>query len=514
MLETLLFISITFFSAGSDGVVDLTLQDARLMALERNRDIQIQKENIAISGGEIISREGEFDPVFNLAASYTDSRTPTVSTFIESGSIDQEVIGIESGLSGKLSTGTFYEVLNFSVNRSETNSPIESLSPNISANLSFSIGQELLRNFGKDVNLTFLRVAREDMDISYDEYEKIISDVLLNVETDYWLLAAAAQNLELEQKGLELAHDLLKRNQAQVEIGVLPPVAITQAEAEVAARKVDLINAENRLERAKDRIKNRIVMSMEKDVRPADQPKIQDIVINEQEIIEKAYANRPEIEQLKNEIDKSEQFLRYYANQKMPSLKVEGILDFQGIGGDPNPDRLVFNDPPSPIPDRFNDQSDAFRNLYEGEFPSWTILGTFSYPIFNRKAKGEYIKAEATLNRNIIQFKRTREQIRLEVRNAIREVINSKRGVDAAVVSVDLAREVLNNENEKYKAGLATTRDILEAQRDLIDAQTRKINAVSEFNIALAELERAKGTILESNNIVLEQESLSINSDN
>ncbi len=508
MLKALLLCSLTLLSAGNPDVIDLTLKEAILRALEKNRDIQIQEQNVRIAEGEITTQEGTFDPVLDISSSYTDSQIPTVSTFIESGSINEEALDIQSGVSGKLSTGTFYEILNFSVTRTETNSPIESLSPNISADLSFSIGQELLKNFGTDINRTFIRVAKKDTQISYDEYERIISEVLLNVESDYWLLVAARQNLDLEQKALELALDLQERNKAQVEVGVLPPVAITQAEAEVAARKVDLINAENRLERAQDRLKNRIVLSLDKDIRPVDEPSNYDVVLDKNQALEQAYNNRPEIDQAKKEIDKSEHLKNYYANQRLPSLSVEGVIDFQGIGGDPNPNRLIFTDPPPEIPAQFNDQSDAFTNLYEGEFPTWTILGTLSYPIFNRKAKGDYIKAEATLNRNIIELQRLKEGIQLEIRNAIRSVMNSKRKVDAALVSVELANEVLNNENEKFNVGLATTRDILEAQRDLIDAQTSKINAITEFNISLAELEKAKGTILEANDIILDRDAL------
>lgn len=505
MLETLLIISLTLIPSVSSEVIDLSLEDAKLMALEQNRAIQLQKQNIVIAEGEVTSQKGTFDPVFDFTTAYTDSQTATVSTFVESGSIDQQVLNMESGLSGRLPTGTFYDVLNFTVTRTETNSPVESLSPNVYANLGFSIGQDILKNFGTDINTTFIRAARRDKDISYEEFERTVADVIVEVESDYWLLVAARQNLELEKKALDLALDLLERNRTQVETGVLPPVAITQAEAEVAARKVDLISAENRLQRAQDRLKNRILLPMDKEVNPVDSPRDVEITVDEQRSLESAYEHRPELRRAKIEINKSEQLMRYYSNQRLPTLSVEASVEFEGVGGDPNPDRLIFSETPPPVPGKFDEQSDAFRNVYEGEFPSWTILGTFSYPIFNNKAKGDYIKAKATHNRNIIELKRVKEEIQLEIRNAIREVVNSKRSVDAANTSVRLAREVLGNENEKYKVGLATTRDILEAQRDLIDAETGMINAITEFNIALARLQRARGTILESSNIVLEQ---------
>ena len=495
-------------SFADNDVMNLTLEQAKTLALEKNRDIQIQQKNVEIAGGEITKQEGAFDPLLFLSGSYTDSQTPTVSTFIESGSIEQKISGLESGISGDLSTGTYYNLFNISLTRTETNSPIESLSPNLFADLSFTVGQELLRNFGRDVNLTFVRNAKKDEKISSSNLERTVSDVLFGVESDYWLLVAAKQNLELEQEALKLALDLQNRNEIQVDVGVLPPVAVTQAQAEVAARKVDVITAENRLQRAEDRLKNRLVIPLETKIKPVDEPKNYETKIDEDEALQQAYKNRPEIQNVRLNIEKSEQLKHYYSNQRLPSLSLEGSVELQGIGGDANPDRLTFNNPPAPIPGQFNSQSDAINSVFGGDFPTWSILATLQFPLFNREAKGEYVKANAQLSRDIIDMNRIKDQVALEVRNAIREVINSKRAVDAALVSIKLRQEVVDNETEKLSVGLATTRDVLEAQRDLIDSQTSKINAITEFNIALVQLENVKGTILQSNNIVIQDDNI------
>jgi len=132
------------------------------------------------------------------------------------------------------------------------------------------------------------------------------------------------------------------------------------------------------------------------------------------------------------------------------------------------------------------------------------VLGIFSFPIFNRTAKGNYIKASADLDRSVIVLSRTKENVALDVRSAIRQIQNSLRAIDAAKVSTDLAKEVVNNEQERLNVGIGTTREVLEAQRDLIDAGVREITAVTIYNISLAELEYAKGTILEKNSVRIE----------
>lgn len=492
-----------FMVTGANSVVELSMEDAVRIALENNRDIKIQEQNVKVSEGEVTTQEGVFDPLLNISSSYTDGETPTTSTFIESGTINQQDFNAQANLEGNLVTGTFYDILNFSTTRTETDSPIQDLSPSWFNNLSFTIGQELLKNFGIGVNRTFITNAERSSDISEKELERITSDVLLNVESRYWLLVAAIKNLELERTALELAVDLQRRNEIQVEVGVLPPVSVTQAKSEVASREVDVIAAENDLQAASDNLKNVLAMDLSQEILPTEQATTEVFKFSEQESLEEAYKERPEMDQVMLDIENKETLKKYFSNQRLPRLAVEGTFDFQGLGGDENPDRQGFGGVPEPIPPQFLGSGEAFRQIWNADFPTWQILGVFSFPLFNRTARGEYVKANAELDRSLITLKKTKDDIALEVKSAIREIENSLRAIEAARVSVALAEEVVNNEEERLNVGIGTTRLVLEAQRDLIDAGVRLITAVANYNISLVELEHAKGTLLQKSGVVI-----------
>jgi HAE1 family hydrophobic/amphiphilic exporter-1 len=503
MIKTLLLIFFTM--TGTAGALDLSVQEAISIALENNRDIQIEKENVVVSEGEITTQKGIFDPILNISSFYNDGETPTVSTFIPRGTVNQQDFNVTGNLEGKFSTGTFYDVLNFSSTRTETDSPLDDLSPNWFNNLSFSIGQELLRNFGVNVNNTFVITARRSNQISEKEFENVITNVILDVESRYWLLVASKQNLELERTALELAQDLQRRNEIQVEVGVLPRVSVTQAKSEVAAREVDVIRAENTLQAAEDNLKNVLAMDLAEEINTTDEPTTEVFQFDEQESLDEAYRERPEIKQAKLNIENRETLKGYYSNQRLPRLAIEGGVQLQGLGGDENPDRLSFGGEPEPIPSQFLGSSEAFSQIFGADFTTWQILGVFSFPIFNRTAKGEYVKARAEFDRSVITLKKTQDDVALDVRSAIREIKNSLRAIDAAHVSVELAKEVVINEQERLNVGIGTTREVLEAQRDLIDAGVREITAIANYNIALAELERAKGTLLENKGVVIKE---------
>lgn len=501
MSETIIFILISIL--GNQAVTDLSLSEAIEIALENNTSIKIERENVEISTGEIKTQQGIFDPTLNIDSSYSESKIPTTSTFIPSGTINQEEFNISSGIEGELPTGTFYNILNFSLNRTTTDSPINDLSPSMFTSFRFSLGQELLKDFGLETNLAPIITAERNSDISRKELEVIISDTLLQVETNYWVLVAAKKNLELERTALDLARDLQRRNEIQVEVGVLPPVAVTQAKAEIASRKVDVIRAENLLRASEDALKNLLAISLEKRIYPTDEPKTEILLFDEDEQLREALLKRPEVEQAKLNIENKETLKKFFSNQRLPTLSIEGAVEIQGLGGDENPDRLSFGDVPEPIPPEFLGQGKAFRSLFAREFPTWEIVGLFRFPLFNRTARGNYIKANAELDRSLIALKQVTDNVALDIRNAIREIDNSIRRIEAAKVSVELAEQVVVNEEERLNVGIGTTREVLEAQRDSVDAQTQEILAVTDYNIALATLEKARGTIISTNNIEL-----------
>ena len=501
MASTILLLILSL--ANIQEVMNLSLQDVRRIALENNRDIQIQRKDVEISLGEVKKQKGIFDPLFNISSSYTDGTTPTTSSFIVSGEVEQKEFNAQANVQGDLPTGTFYNLFNFSVSRTSSNSPIVDLSPSWFNSLGFNIGQDLLKNFGTSVNLTPIVVAKRSSEISYEELKRSISQVFLNVETGYWNLVAAKRNLELAQTALDLAKDLQRRNEIQVEVGVLPPVAVVEAKSEVAAREVDLIRAENSLKAAEDALKNILAIPLSQKISAVEEPKTAYLSFDESQVLDEAHENRPEVQQAKLDIKNKESLKKFYSNQRLPSLSIQGNILLEGLGGDENPDRLSFGDMPEPIPDRFLGAGKSFNSLFGADFPTWQVLGVFSFPIFNQTAKGDYVKASAEADRSVIAFKKVLDNISLDVSNAIINIEDSIRGIQAAKVAVELREEVLRNNQERLNVGIGTTRDVLESQRDLVNEKFLEIRAITSYNIALAQLEFARGTILEFSGVKL-----------
>ena len=503
------FVFVACFLFASGGALALTLTQAKIMSLEKNHDIRVWMLGVDAARGEHKSREGTYDPEISFMASYADTKVPTSSSLIEDGIINAEVFSFGSELSGKLPTGTFYKLYDLEVSRTETDSPIESLNPSWAASLGFSVGQELLRGFDIASNRVSVVLSRKDRNISVFEFERVVSKTLFDLERSYWGVVAAAHDRDLERKAYDLALDLERRTGVKVEVGVLPRVALTQARSESAARKVRMINAENAYEASMDALKNLLVIPLEEavelleitDAMPTAYEPTSEAVAAVQ-----AFERRPEMRRAEQEMEKAEALKTFYSRQRLPRLTVEGRLEYLGLGGSENPDRLVFGGLGSVSP-RFSDSSHAYDSIVDRDFPNWSVTGKLSFPVFGRKAGGAYAKARADYDRSVISYQKQKDAVRLDVRNAIREIKSSQKKMEAAQLSTNLAREVLRNEEEKFKAGLSTTREILEAQRDLISTEANYISAFASHRIALADLERARGTMIESNSFLIENHS-------
>ena len=87
----------------------------------------------------------------------------------------------------------------------------------------------------------------------------------------------------------------------------------------------------------------------------------------------------------------------------------------------------------------------------------------------------------------------TRESIQMEVREDYLNIISAREKVSTTQTSVAEAQEAYQIAVVRYKAGVGTNLDVLDAQLNLNTAQTNYITALYDYNIGLATLEKAMG---------------------
>ena len=147
------------------------------------------------------------------------------------------------------------------------------------------------------------------------------------------------------------------------------------------------------------------------------------------------------------------------------------------------------------------DVDHAIDEQFETRFFDWTVGLELRVPIGNRARSAAHERTRLEQARALTQREDTRQQILLEVSEAVRNLAAAEEGILATRAAREAAEQTLKDQQANVAAGAALVKDLLEAQRDLADATVRQMQAMAAYMTSLANVERAKGTLLDYNNI-------------
>jgi outer membrane protein TolC len=461
------------------GVMALSLRDSIALALKNNLDIQVEGFNPQVREQALVGEKAVFDPSAFLEFTRSDNRAPSTSSFFSGGRALSDLWDYNAGLRQKLPTGGTYE-LRFNNEYLNTHSA----STGFSSRFGLTLTQPLLKNFGLEANETNIRIATNNQGISREQLRLRVSSVVTQVKSGYFDLIFARENLQVQQRSLQLARDLVALNKARVRAGVAAPVEVTQAEAQEAARVQDVILAEKAVRDAEDNLK--VILNLpvsggwDQQIQPTDSPSFEVKPINADEAIRTALEGRYEYKSAKLDIENKELSVRLTRNQLLPDLSLTGSVFTNGAG---------------------NPYGSDISEMGSSHFVSYSAGVVLTVPLGNRAAQSSYIQAKLNLDQARTSLKNLELQITQQVRQAIRQVEANAKRIDANRAARVLAEEQLRVEQRRLEAGVTTTFNVLSFQRDLAAAQASEIQAITDYNKSLANLDNVMGMVLERNRI-------------
>ena len=160
------------------------------------------------------------------------------------------------------STGTVVTAQFFN-NRQTVNSIFTSLSPALNAQTQFQVTQPLLSGFGFGPNLRFLRIAKNDKEISDIAFRNQVIATVTQIENIYWDLVSAYEQARVNEQSLAFAQQSLDIAHKQVNLQAIPALDVTRAEAEVSRRDQDLTIARTNLQLQESLIKNALTKTLD-----------------------------------------------------------------------------------------------------------------------------------------------------------------------------------------------------------------------------------------------------------
>jgi outer membrane protein TolC len=483
----------------------LSLQDCILIALRNNLGVRFAVLSPELAETNLAWAKEKFLPRLSFGMNRQNNSSASYSWIEATEKVKSKYNDFSAGLSQAIPTGGSVSV-SLSSYKSESNLKFQTINPRYGSTLSFGFSQPLLRNFGPKMSRRDIIISQNNRDISEGQLRAVLLDTVYNVEQAYWNLIYAIENLEVKKQSLELAKDLLSKNRREVEVGMEAPIEILSAEAEVATREADILQAEVAVANSEDLLKTVINIEAEErsgatQIVPSDAPTQEPRRVSLDEALKVAVANRPDLEITRIGLKNKEISLAYAKNQVLPDLNLYASYWSPGISGT---QILYLNNDPltgtviGTVP---GGASAALKNALGLKYDNWAVGVQLSIPVSSLLTRSQYEASKISYQQSLVDLANLEQRIFLDIRTAVRAVETGYKRVLAYRAARELADSKLSAEEKKLKVGLTTNYVVLQYQRDLADSRTAELRALIEYNLALAYLDKALGTSLQSRNI-------------
>jgi len=402
-----------------------------------------------------------------------------------------------------------------------TNNPVSILTPQLGSNFQARVTQNLLQGFGFLPNTRFIRIAKNNREISDVAFRLQVITTVDQIEDMYWDLVFAYENVRVQEESLTYVQKALADSRTQAKVGTIPPIQVVSAESAVATGQQNLIVAQNNLQLEELLVKNALSRSLEDpvlaeaDVIPTSTVQLpeQEPVLPIQEMINDALQHRAELVESRIDLTSREINNKAVRNAMLPTLEAFAYYGGSGIGGTINPNlpqcvggntSNCYNptslpppfqgggNPPAPV-----GYGSALNQLVNSTAPDKGVGLTLNIPLRNRLAQSNQVRAELEYRQAMVREHQLENQVRVEVRNAQFDVKQNRVAVQAAQSAVDLARQTLDADNQKLKVGLTTQTAILQDAATLTTGESNLVSAKAAYEKSRIELDRATGLLLD-----------------
>jgi outer membrane protein len=466
----------------------LDLHEALQLAVKQNLGVTLERKSVRVAELGITVSRGLFEPTLDAQYIHGSSRTPPSTS--QEGMPGEILEFVDDrwrvSLAQRLATGMVLGV-DFNSDRSRSSLGTAVAPLNYRSTLSVSVTQPLLRGFSFDLDVPQVTVlqARLASEREKRQLAVVVAEVVERTEAAYWDLVQALFRYDLERRSHQRAEEQLALTRRQIESGVLPPSDMIGAESTLAQRQLQLVQAEEQISLAWDRL--RAIINLPRDqwtrpILPVDVPHFVPRDTSAEAALTTALTHRPELAQMDLELQAQALAVRKADNDKLPQIDV-------GLTGS-----VVGQD------DRYGN---ALSQMSSAEGRGWSVLVNFTWTPL-RRATSAAAEIERTRH-EVVATRRDQlvQEVWFAVRDAVRNQRSAARQVEAAAKFRALAEKSLDVEQRKFLNGTSSNFVVAQRQEELAAAQLAELSAVLAHTKAAATLARATGLLLDERHIEL-----------
>jgi len=471
---------------GSD-LLNLTLEQATDIALERNLDLRAARLNPQGVDYQLQAARAAFNPQFGGTYSYRDAAQPNNNPLEERSRLNNIGQTFNVNMSQSLPWHGGRLTANFNNNRQSTNSSLTILNPSYSSGLQFNYTQPLLAGFKIDNSRNQLRTLSVQRQIADIQLLTTIENTKASVRTAYWTLRQAIEQIEIQRRSLELAQRLYQDNRTKVEIGTLAPIETLTSETQVANAEQALLNAQIGWRTAELNLKRLLADGPEDPlyqatINPIERPELSVQSVDIPSAIRTALDQRTDLTQARRNLEISQLNLDITANSTKPQLDLSAGYNASGQGG-----ARLDRDTGERLPGGYRD---AVSQVVGLDLPTWNVQFNFTYPLFMRAARANFARAQLQIQQSEATLRAQELTVTAAVTNAGLAVENTYKQFQAAQKAREVAERNAEAEQTRFDVGMSTNYNVVQAQDNLTSQRLAELRAIIGYLNAVAEFDR------------------------
>jgi outer membrane protein TolC len=296
------------------------------------------------------------------------------------------------------------------------------------------------------------------------------ADLRLEVARAFWALVTAQATAAVLDQSLVRTRAHLNDVRERFKAGLVPPNEVAAAEAQESRQRMLLIEARNQHVVSSAELARLIGVDLGQAIEPTAALELAAATGSTADALAaEARSLRHERTALQQRIEAADLQARAAAAGSRPTVALTGGVDY----GRPNP--RIF-----PRADKWNE--------------SWDAGVSVAWPLWDGgRSRAEALQASgaaAAARQRLAEFDSV---LSLELRQRLLEIDSGRAAVAAASDAVRAATEARRVVSERYRVGVATQTDVLDADVALLQAELDRTRALAGVRFAEARLARASG---------------------
>jgi outer membrane protein TolC len=298
------------------------------------------------------------------------------------------------------------------------------------------------------------------------KYQSIVADVILEVKNAYIKVLRAGRTVETESKSVELLEKQRNETQLRLDQGLLARNDLLRVDVEMATAQQILETAKGRFEIARNTLAKALGRPLE------GQEVISDLTLEPvapepgEHLSKEMFARRSELKFLYSLLNAQMAGKKAVQGDLLP--EVDLVLSY---------DRFGNHGLPQPSDTDYDSESRAMLQA------SWTLFSGFD-------TRYELVGREHEIRARQKELKATEDELTLQLQTALEAFRVSERNLATAETAELQAEENYRVNDNRYRANIATTVDLLDAQEFLTRARNERVKALYDLHLSAVVIER------------------------